>query len=452
MSAKVMAAFGEPDTVAGIDPKDVSEDSVALAFTAQHRQDMRYCHSNGKWFEWDGVRWLRDDAMRAFNFAREIGRRLSESHKSICKSSVASGAEKFARADPAHAVTGAIWDCNPWLMGTPGGILDLKAGALRKPDPSAYITKLTGCSPSKDTPVLWLDFLRQATNGDIETIAYLQRVCGYLLTGATTEHALFFIYGPGGNGKSVFLKLLEYVLGDYAATAAMDTFTASFGNKHPTDLAMLQGARGVFASETEAGSHWAESRIKQMTGGDKISARFMRQDFFTFQPQFKLIIVGNHAPSVKNVDEALRRRFNIIPFINRPTRPDPMLEDKLRAEAPAILGWMLQGCLDWQERGLGRPAAIVAATDTYFAEQDVFGQWLGDCCELGSTYTETPTDLFRSWAEYAKANGEIAGSIKGFSNDLDKRGFKRLRTAQGRFFVGVRAKASDAETHWNNHD
>jgi putative DNA primase/helicase len=447
-----MTNFGTSDAPAGIDPKDVSEDTVALAFTAQHRNDMRFCHSAGRWFQWDGVRWARDDAMRAFHFAREISRNMSDSLKSVCKASVATGAEKFARADPAHAVTGEIWDCNPWLLGTPAGTIDLKTGTLRKPDPSAYITRLTGCAPKSGVPVMWLDFLSQATRGDKDMIAYLQRVCGYLLTGATTEHALFFIYGPGGNGKSVFLKLLEFILGEYCTTAAMDTFTASFGNKHPTDLAMLQGARGVFASETEAGSHWAESRIKQMTGGDKITARFMRQDFFTFQPQFKLIIVGNHAPSIKNVDDALRRRFNIIPFVNKPARPDPMLEDKLREEAPAILAWMIEGCLAWQEQGLGRPAAIVAATDTYFAEQDVFGQWLSDCCEFGPTYTETPTDLFQSWANYAKANGELAGSIKGFSNDLDKRQFKRSRTKAGRFFIGLRVTPKDVEQHWSERD
>jgi putative DNA primase/helicase len=159
-------------------------------------------------------------------------------------------------------------------------------------------------------------------------------------------------------------------LADYAQTAAMDTFTASKGDRHPTDLAMLRGARLVTASETEEGRAWAESRIKQMTGGDPVTARFMRQDFFTYQPQFKLMIVGNHKPVLQNVDDAARRRFNLVPFTRKPERPDRELEGKLKAEWPGILRWMIDGCLDWLQNGLVRPAAVQAATAAYFDEQD----------------------------------------------------------------------------------
>jgi putative DNA primase/helicase len=444
MSANAVMQFGEADAPAAIDPKEVSEDVVASQFTAKHRDTMRFCHHAGRWFEWDGVRWKRDDTQRAFHFARELARLLSASNKSMCKASVASGAERFARADPAHSVTADRWDSNKWLLGTPGGIVDLKEGKLRRPDPSAYITRLTGVAPSSEPPTRWLEFLNQTTGGDAEMIAFLQRLCGYLLTGDTSEHALFFIYGPGGNGKSVFLNMLQHILADYAETAAMDTFTASMATKHPTDLAMLKGARGVFASETEAGSNWAEARIKALTGGDRITARFMRQDFFTYAPEFKLVIVGNHAPSIKNVDEALRRRFNIIPFTRKPTKPDPMLEDKLRAEAGQILGWMIEGCQEWQKRGLGRPKAIVEATDTYFAEQDVMGQWLAECTRPIDSFTDTATELFTSWSDFAKANGEQPGTIRQFSMDMEKRGFRRRKTMHGRFFVGVQVKPREA--------
>ena len=168
----------------------------------------------------------------------------------------------------------------------------------------------------------------------MELIRYLQQWCGYCLTGDTREHALVFVYGGGGNGKSVFLNTVSGILSEYAVTAAMDTFTASRDSKHPTDLAMLRGARMVTASETEEGKPFAEARIKQMTGGDPISARFMRQDFFTFLPQFKITIVGNYRPTLQNVDEAFRRRFNIIPFTRKPDKPDKALESKLHAEAP----------------------------------------------------------------------------------------------------------------------
>jgi hypothetical protein len=178
--------------------------------------------------------------------------------------------EAFARADPQLAVTAEIWDRDPWLLGTPGGTVDLRTGELRTARREDFITKQTGAAPEPGEPRRWLQFLREATAGDSELVRFLQQVAGYCLTGSTREHSLFFIYGPGGNGKSVFLNLLNYVLGDYATTAAMETFTASKHDRHPTDLAMLNGARLVSASETEEGRAWAESRIKQLTGGDKI--------------------------------------------------------------------------------------------------------------------------------------------------------------------------------------
>src|SRR6266850_943776 len=139
----------------------------------------------------------------------------------------------------------------------------------------------------------------------------------------------------------------------------METFTASLNDRHPTDLAMLRGARLVTASETEEGRAWAEARIKQLTGGDRIAARFMRQDFFQYSPEFKLLVIGNHKPTLHNVDDAARRRFNIVPFIFKPAKPDHKLEQKLLAEAPAILQWMIDGCLDWQNNGLIRPAVVL---------------------------------------------------------------------------------------------
>ena len=168
----------------------------------------------------------------------------------------------------------------------------------------------------------WLKFLDETTNGDAGLIRFLQQWCGYALTGITREHALVFVYGPGGNGKTVFLNVVNEILNDYATVAAMDTFTASKTDKHSTDLAMLHGARLVTASETEEGRAWAEARIKQITGGDRVTARFMRQDNFTYVPQFKLMIIGNHKPVLHNVDEAAQRRFHIVPFMIRPETPD----------------------------------------------------------------------------------------------------------------------------------
>ncbi len=233
------------------------------------------------------------------------------------------------------------------------------------------------------------------------------------------------------------------ILGAYATTAAMDTFTASHGDKHPTDLAMLRGARLVTASETEESQAWAESRIKQITGGDLITARFMRQDFFTFAPQFKLLVVGNHKPILKNVDDAARRRFNIVPFTRKPEQPDKELETKLKDEWPAILRWMIEGCLDWQQNGLTRPQSVVDATNEYFSAQDLVGQFLEEECECepGNTWkTATSGELFEAWVEFAKAAGEVAGPQKAFSEALERRGFERSRSKHARLFRGIRLR------------
>ena len=230
-----------------------------------------------------------------------------------------------------------------------------------------------------------------------------------------------------------------------ATTAAMDTFTASKGDKHPTDLAKLRGARIVTASETEHGHAWAESRIKALTGGDRISARFMRQDFFEYDPQFKLTIIGNHKPVLRNVDDAMRRRVNIVPFLLKPEVVDPDLEAKLIHEAPAILQWMVEGCLDWQVNGLIRPDVVKAANAEYFSEQDTFTQWIEECCEVEVGHHpfiwDYSGDLYASWKDYCLKAGEEPGSNKAFADQLGGKGIERHRASGGaRAFKYIRLK------------
>lgn len=425
----------------GAQPVEVSEDAIALAFTREFGSTMRYDHHVGRWYQWSSTHWRRLEVPAALHYAREIGRRLGSGKKAVCKASVAKGAEIFTQADPTHAVTSSIWDADPWLLGTPGGTLNLKTGKMHQPRPSDFITKLSGCQPDSREPVLWMKFLRDATRGDDALIAYLQRIAGYCLTGATTEHSLFFIFGPGGNGKSVFLNLLVHILGDYAMSSPMDTFTATKFSSHPTELAMMKGARLVTASETEEGRAWAESRIKALTGGDPITARFMRQDFFTYLPQFKLLFAGNHQPTLHGVDAAMRRRFNMLPFVFRPETPDFELEDKLKDEAPRILGWALKGCLDWQLHGLGRAPSVISATDEYFEDQDFFGTWVEERCETAAEAWDMPSTLFRSWQQFAKANGEDAGSMVTFTGKLKGAGFRRGKSAGIRSYRGIRVRS-----------
>jgi putative DNA primase/helicase len=427
----------------------ITQDNVALIFAERHGRRLRYCHDTGAWFEWTGTHWRKDGTDLAFQFARELGREasadaLSKEMKEVRKVTFAGGVERFARGDRTFAVKSSAWDANPFLLGTPGGTVDLRRGTLCPADPAQGITRQTAVAPADRAECpLWLQFLEETSGGDAGLVRFLQQWCGYSLTGDVREHALLFVYGAGGNGKSVFLNTTSKLLGTYAATAAMDTFTASQSDKHPADMAMLHGHRMVSASETEEGRAWAESRIKQMTGGDPVTARFMRQDFFTYSPQFKLMIVGNHKPVLRNVDDAARRRFNLVPFTRTPVSPDRELEGKLAAEWPAILRWMIEGCLDWRSNGLVRPQSVQDATAEYFSDQDLFGQWLDDECEveIGNEYkSETVATLFASWSDYAHAAGESAGSKKAFSDKMRRAGCQSMRLPHARTFRGVRLR------------
>ena len=428
----------------------ITEDGTAQRFASRYVNRLRYCHDSRAWFEWDGALWRENRTGLAFQWARELTRGLVEAEPDrvryiASKTSFASGVERFARTDPLLAVTSERWDCDPYLLGTPSGTVELRTGRLLAADPRDGITKSTAVAPSTNAACpLWLGFLDETTGGDAALMRFLQQFAGYALTGDIKEHALLFGYGSGGNGKSVLLNTVSGIIGDYARTAAMDTFAASIGDKHSTDMAMLRGARLVTASETEEGRAWAEAKIKTLTGGDEITARFMRCDNFTFRPTFKLFIVGNHRPILRNVDDAARRRFNIVPFNRQPPRPDRDLEAKLKVEWPGILRWMIEGCLDWQTYGLVRPTIVLNATAQYFKDQDIFGQWLDEECdaEPGNPHkAEGTSQLFTSWKSFSKQAGEDAGTTMAFAENLLRRGFVKARTnSMGRHYVGLRLK------------
>jgi putative DNA primase/helicase len=432
------------------DQRVITQDGIAAIFAKRYADRLRYCHSTPAWFEFDGARWRRDETNRAFEFVRQVAREISEGkeHKELKefrKTGFATGVEKFAQSDPAFAVTADSWDRDPFLLGTPGGTVDLRTGILKSGDPSDGITKATAVAPSAhtDCPV-WDCFLKETTGGDPAMVRFLQQWGGYCLTGDIREHALVFAHGSGGNGKSVFLNTVTGIMADYSTPAPSDTFTVSIGDRHPTELAGLRGARLVAASETEQGRAWAETRIKALTGGDEISVRFMRGNFFRYRPTYKLLIIGNHRPRLENVDAAVRRRFNIVPFSHRPEKPDHQLEEKLRDEWPEILRWMIKGCLDWQAHGLVRPQRVLAATEDYFSDQDLFGQWLAMCCDVqpgNNRMKETTTALHRSWCEFAKQAGEKPETQKAFVGNLEKRVPDRYKNMHSRGFVGINLKS-----------
>jgi putative DNA primase/helicase len=428
----------------------ISEHTAALVFVEEHRGTLRFDHDIGKWFRWNDQIWQRERTMLGLDWARAVAARLIEgeddkTRRACGRHSFAAGVERFSRADRACAVTSEIWDRNAYLLGTPAGTINLHTGELEPARAEDFVTKQATVAPaaSADCPH-WLQFLQEATRGDNDLIAFLQRFGGYALTGDTKEHMLLFIYGGGTNGKGVFQRTVGGILGDYCCTAGMDTFTASHSEQHPTDLAMLRGARLVMASETEEGRAWAESRIKQITGGDPISARFMRQDFFEYTPQFKLLLIGNHKPTLRNVDDAARRRFNIVPFVHKPAIVDKNLEaEKLKPEWPAILRWMIDGCLEWQRVGLAPPPIVVAATQEYFAEQDLVKQWIEEKCETKATFSDTSANLYKSWFAWAETNGERPGAAKWFSQALLRLGFRKSPKTSERKFLGIEVKPGD---------
>ncbi len=427
-------------------PPEFTDLALKNRFVDIQRDQLRYVAALGRWFIWDGTRWKPDETLLARDLAAKSCARASadcnESKvaKNIASAKTVSAVERLAQADRAMAATIDQWDANPWLLNTPTVTVDLRSGGRAKHSRHDFITKVTSVGPEDiETPV-WDGFLHRVTGGKVELIEFLQRMAGYSLTGDTREHALFFLYGTGANGKSTFVKALTDCAGDYHRVASIETFTGGTVDRHPTDLAGLRGARLVTAIETEEGRRWAESRIKALTGGDRISARFMRQDFFEYTPQFKLIIAGNHKPGLRSVDEAIRRRFNLIPFevTIPPEERDETLPDKLRVEYPGILAWMIRGCSDWLERGLAAPAIVTNATTEYLTAEDAVAAWLDDCATTNPNVWEKSSDLFASWHQWATKSGEFVGSQKRFAQNLATRGFIAERKHGGRGFVGLR--------------
>ena len=434
-------------------PPEFTDEALALAFADLHKDYLQFVAGWGKWLAWDGARWKVEDTYLAFDNARRVcreaaARAIATDKKNgariasnVASANTVAAIERLAKADRRLAATTDQWDSDPDLLNTPKGTVHLVTGDLYPHRQSYYCSKVTAVAPAPsgtDCP-LWRAFLDRATAGDAELVRYLQIVSGYMLTGSTREHALFFAYGTGRNGKGVFTSTISSIMADYGTVAGMETFTASRHAQHPTDLAALRGARLVTAQETEQGRAWAESRIKALTGGDPITARFMAKDFFTYQPTFKLFIAGNHKPGLRSVDEAIRARFHLIPFtVTIPVAErDPELPEKLRGEWPAILRWMIDGCMIWREEGLRKPTAVQAATDEYLAAEDALSLWLEECCQTSTMGFEAVSDLFFSWRAWAEKAGEMAGSQKQFTQALESRGFMRKRQpGTGRYGFG----------------
>jgi P4 family phage/plasmid primase-like protien len=419
------------------------EDSVALAFAEQHADQFRYVAASSQWMRWNDSRWQTEDTLAAFDASRKLCR-LARNAKARTVAAVVT----LARSDRRMAATAGQWDRNPMLIHTQRSTIDLASGKERAPDRLDYITKQAGTwlADKGTAHPLWTDFLEKVTDANEELIGFLQRLAGYCLTGLTREHVLAFLYGKGANGKGVFVNTIARIMGDYALTAPMEMFLASKTDRHPTEIARLKGARLVVAQETQKGRRWDETKLKNLTSSDPLSGHFMRQDYFDFLPSHKLLITGNHKPSLSSIDEAIRRRLLLVPFaveIPVPER-DPDFPAKLEPEWSAILRWMVDGCIEYQHDGLGVPETVRKASDEYFADQDVIEQWIADWVDVRDPNAFTPSrQLFASYKGWAEQRNLRLGTETAFVQSLVDKGYDKDRTEKARGFNGIRLKPND---------
>lgn len=448
---------------------DLSQDGLALDMGRTWKaRPARHVALWGRWLFWNGARWEPDEALRHMTRTRAYLRRRADDlvraanegsipdltinaaeklAKELRKATTVAAVVGLARSNAELASTADLWDRDPLLLTAGNATVSLPTGQTRQPDPLDYITKAAAVAPAPPgTPApLWELFLNKITGENEELKNYLQRVAGYCLTGSIREHALFFFYGTGANGKSVFIKTLQGVLRDYAVTVGSEMLMISHTERHPTEVASLRGARLATATEIEDGRTWAESKIKALTGGDRLQARFMRQDFFEFDPQFKLIVTGNNKPSLRNVDEAVRRRLHLVPFTVTipPAVRDEDLFEKLRTEWPAILRWAIDGTVAWQRDGLDPPSAVRDATQDYLAAEDALERWLEDCTTANMNAWESSADLWGSWKRWAEAGGEFVGKRRKFIERLEDHGFPQDRTRSQRGYRGIAINRPD---------
>jgi putative DNA primase/helicase len=441
----------------------------ACRFAAQHAGGLCFIHGLG-WQEYDGKRWARDTTGAVARAAKETVRSLyteagevddADERKAIGGWAVRSEGEPRIRALVALAqseidiVHGAHeLDVDPFLLNVENGTLDLRTGRLRPHDPADMITKLAPVAyrADADDPILerflWEIFGDRPEDAP-HLLTYLQRAVGYMLTGDTSEEKLLFVHGPTNTGKSTLLEAIKAMLGDYARTADFETFLKrkSDGGVR-NDIARLAGARVVASLEVEEGKKLAEGLIKSLTGKDTVSARFLYNESFEFQPQFKLVLAANARPRVNAADGAMWRRIDCLPFTN--TIPEAKRDKGLKKHLisdpgarSALLAWAVQGCELWQQHGLATPDAVKAYTDDYRQENDSIGEWIADRCRLAADASATSAELHSSHSHWAEHRREHPYSARSFAAVLRTRGFTSTHTMRGNVWQGIRLRGDD---------
>jgi len=427
----------------------------AERFVAQHGDDVRYDHSTEHWLIWAGTHWRQDDDGAIQRHAKTTARAIYDEAATaaqagnddlaaqLAKWARASAAESrrnamlnLARAELPIAITHDRLNTHDLLVNVQNGTLDLETGRLRphdRGDLQTYVLPVE-YDPAAVCPT-WDTFLGRVMGGDGDLAGFLARAVGYTLSGLTTEQCLFFLYGRGANGKSTFIETVMALLGDLGHKARAQILMAEERGRVPNEIAALAGKRFVVASELADGGRLNEGLVKDLTGGDSMSARFLYGEPFIFKPTFRLWLYGNHKPTIAGTDDGIWRRVRLIPFtVQIPEKErDASLPAKLRAELPGILAWAVRGWQDFQQYGLGTPAAVTQATAEYRAESDIMGQFLGERCIMQAGATAEAGKLYAAYITWANENGLRPMSNVRFAKSLSERGLaKDKNRANGR--------------------
>ena len=415
-----------------------------------------YCHVWKKWLVWDSTRWAVDETGRVKQMAKETVRKIYDEAKNseddnkrqaIAKHAITSESKgridamvSLAKSElPVHP---SQFDKDRLLLNCKNGTIDLSTGELLPHNKDDFITKIAPVYYNKDaTCPQWESFLARIMDNNQDLIKFLQRAVGYSLTGNVSEQCLFLFWGAGANGKSTFLRTIGNLLGDYSQHTATETLLVKKKGAIPNDIARMKGARFVTASEAEAEHKLAENLIKQMTGDDIISARFLHQEFFEFEPEYKIFLGTNNKPIIKGNDYAIWRRIKLVPFEISipPEERDRDLFNKLKNELSGILNWAIEGCLEWQQFGLGTPAEVTAATEEYRNEMDLLNDFLTECCTESPDEKVPSKDLYQAYSNWCEQNGEFQLKQNWFGRKLKEKGFtsKQLGAKRVRYWIGL---------------
>src|SRR5829696_7339223 len=419
----------------------------AERFVDTHQDRVLWCPARKSFLVWDGKRYAWDECGEATKLAHLVARSIfheaadaesEEEQKAITKWALASQNESrinamLSQAKPYLAVGMEELDRDPWLVNCRNGTLDLRTGKLKGHDPDDRITKIVPVDYDPDAPCpRFKQFLKEALV-DETVIKFVRRYAGYTLTGITRERLLAILYGFGKNGKTTLVELLHEVLGDYARNTNVETLLIKKYQGVGNDVAALKGARFVSAAEVEKGRRLAESKVKQLTGRDTVTARFLFGEPFDFKPEFKLWLSTNNKPVIQGTDDAIWDRIRLIPFTQRfeGSQADPKLPDKLRAELAGVFAWMVEGCLEWQEHGLEEPKTVTDATKQYREEMDTLASFLDEVCVIGPHHKVLAEGLYQRYAMWCDKSGEKPETQKMFGMRLRDRGFENGKIKRG---------------------